>query len=117
MRRRGCRGSETVELMAVMPILVLVFLAALQLVVLARQQFQAESDARLLVRAAALCPATTSASLATIDPAAGAGARVMILSERAPLIGISVSLPPRALLPGVALPSPRASAVMRHEPC
>jgi len=122
IRPRPQRGSQTLELVAGLPLLAMALLAALQGIVLARQQLEAQTDAALLARHAALCDAAEPApTLAGIDPAAGPQATVAPAPVRWPLVGVTVRLPPRSIVPGVALAGgpwiPSGTAVFRREPC
>jgi hypothetical protein len=119
---RHQRGSQTLELVAGLPLLAMALLAALQGVVLVRQQLEAQTDAALLARHAALCDAGEPApTLAGIDPAAGPRATVAPAPVRPPLVGVTVRLAPHSIIPGLALTGgpwiPAGTAVFRLEPC
>ncbi|GAC1339406.1 MAG: hypothetical protein NVSMB29_06650 [Candidatus Dormibacteria bacterium] len=128
MSRRGRRtesGAETLELVASLPLLVLVSALILQGVVLVRQQVQAESDARQLARSAVMCGPVLSAEarLRLVDPvAADDGAAVTVKREAdTGLTRVTVSLAPQAVISGLRLGvggfTPHASVAMRDEPC
>jgi len=121
--RSGQAGAETLELVAILPLLGLVFLVAWQGVVLVRQQIEAQSDARELARRAALCArAAPTATLADVDPPARGTARTTGMAGRTQVIRVEVRLVPQTVLPGLVLDTrsplaPRAIVVMRREPC
>lgn len=121
--RAGEQGSQTVELVAALPLLGLVLLLAWQCIVLARQQIEAQADARELARRSVLCArAAPPPSLAQVD----GGAQGTVVSDSPPghpeLLRVEVRLTPTTVLPGVAFAAdstlaPRAAVVMRREPC
>jgi hypothetical protein len=121
--RAGQAGAETLELVAILPLLGLVFLVAWQGVVLVRQQIEAQSDARELARRAALCArAAPTATLADVDPPARGAALTTGMTGRTQVIRVEVRLVPQTVLPGLVLDTrsplaPRAVVVMRREPC
>lgn len=121
--RAGQMGAETLELVAVLPLLGLVLLAVWQGVVLVRQQVEAQSDARELARRAVLCArAATPAGLASVDPSARGTAQTSGASGRGEMVRVEVRLAPQLVLPGFVLDAgsplaPRAVMVMRREPC
>jgi hypothetical protein len=121
--RAGEHGSQTVELVSALPLLGLVLLLAWQCIVLARQQIEAQADARELARQTVLCSrAAPPPTLHQVDE----GAQGTVLAAAPPghpeLLRIEVRLTPATVLPGVALGAdsvlaPRAAVVMRREPC
>lgn len=120
--RAGEHGSQTVELVAALPLAGLVLLLAWQCIVLARQQIEAQADARELARKAVLCArAAPRPGLADVD--ATAGTAVIGQQPGHPdLVRVEVRLAPAAVLPGFDLGpasplAPRAVVVMRREPC
>jgi len=121
--RDGQAGAETLELVAILPLLSLVFLAIWQGVVLVRQQIEAQSDARELARRAALCArAAPTAQLGDVDPEARGTAVTAGLAGRSTVVRVEVHLAPAIVLPGFALDprsslAPRALVTMRREPC
>jgi len=118
--RDGQAGAETLELVAILPLLALVFLAIWQGVVLVRQQIEAQSDARELARRAALCArAAPTAQLGDVDPGARGSA---VTAGHTQLVRVEVHLVPAIVLPGFAVDTrsplaPRAVVTMRREPC
>ena len=116
-------GAETLELVALLPLLGFAFLVAWQGVVLARQQMQAQSDARELARRAALCArAAPTTSLAEVDPPARGSVVTTGRSGRSQVIRVEVRLVPQTVLPGLVLDTrsplaPRAVVTMHREPC
>ena len=122
-RRAGQNGAQTLELVAILPLLGLVFLVAWQGVVLVRQQIEAQADARELARRAVLCArAAPVAGLAAVDPGAGGSAVTTGAGGRGEVVRVEVRLTPRTVLPGFVLDAgsalaPRAVVVMRREPC
>ncbi|MFN2451795.1 MAG: hypothetical protein ABR541_05530 [Candidatus Dormibacteria bacterium] len=127
--RRSARATETaaetLELVAGLPLLAMVTALILQGVVLERQQVQAESDARQVVRAAAVCGPVLSAvdRLRAVDPSAvdrGATVRLDRLGDTG-LTRATVTLVPEAVVAGLSLGldglRPHASVVMHDEPC
>lgn len=119
--RAGQRGAETLELVALLPLLSLVFFVLWQGVVLMRQQAEAQSDARELARQAVLCArAATAPRLDEVD--SGAHGTVVAGSGGGQEIRVEVRLVPRVVLPGFQLDqgsalAPHAVVVMRREPC
>lgn len=117
------RGAETLELVAVLPLLVLVVLVAWQAFVLVRQQSQAQADARELARRAALCArAAPTATLGDVDPQAAGSARLAVATAGDELVRVEVRLVPQLVLPGFRLDTsstlaPHAVVVMHKEPC
>ncbi len=123
--RRGCaaeRGSQTLELVAALPLVGLILLLGWQCIVLARQQVEAQADARELARQAVLCSrAAPPPRLADIDQGATGSAVVSTPSDDH-LVSVEVRLAPASVLPDVAFPAdwplaPHAVVVMRREPC
>lgn len=120
--RAGEAGAETLELVAILPLLCLAFLVVWQGVVLIRQQMEAQSDARELARRAALCArAAPGATLASVDSAPGTAVTTG-LDGHGEEIRVEVRLVPRVVLPGFGFDGPAAWAphavvVMRREPC
>lgn len=124
--RRGCageRGSQSVELVAALPLLGLILLLAWQAIVLARQQIEAQADARELARRTVLCTrAGPPLALDDVDPGAHGTALVASPPGHAELVRVEVRLEPASVLPDVHVPgdwllAPRATVVMRREPC
>jgi hypothetical protein len=121
--RAGEHGSETLELVAVLPLIGLVLLLAWQGVVLVRQEFQAQADAHALARQAVLCArAAPPARLADVDQAAGTATVSDVSGQPGRLVRVEVRLNPSIVMPGfeAALGSalaPHAVVVMRREPC
>ena len=120
--RAGELGSQTVELVAALPLAGMVLLLAWQCIVLARQQIEAQADARELARKAVLCArAAPRPALADVDPAAGT-AVIGGQPGHADMVRVEVRLAPAAVLPGLDLGAaspvaPHAVVVMRREPC
>jgi len=120
--RAGQAGAETIELVAVLPLLGLALLVAWQGVLLVRGQIQAQSDARELARRAVLCARVAPPlGLADIDPTDGSAVTGSV-SGHAELVRVEVRLAPAPILPGLHLDpgsplAPRAVVVMRREPC
>jgi hypothetical protein len=121
--RAGERGSQSLELVAALPLLGMILLLAWQSVVLARQQIEAQSDARELARRAVLCArATAPPTLADVDSTATGTAVTGSAPDHADLVRVEVRLAPASVLPDVSLPldwplAPHAVVVMRREPC
>jgi len=119
--RSGERGAESLEFVALVPLLAFVLLLAWQGFVLLNQQSEAENDARALARAAAICSLNgPMPSLGSID-AASMGGSAQVDSSAA-TVRVRVSLAPHSLLTGVDLrsvgiPSPAATVTMWREPC
>jgi len=117
------QGSQSLELAAALPLLGLILLLVWQCIVLARQQVEAQADARELARQAVLCArAGPHPSLADVD----AGAIGSVVTGSPPghqdLVRVEVRLVPGTVLPDVRLPAdwalaPHAVVVMRREPC
>jgi hypothetical protein len=120
--REGQAGAETLELVAILPLLGLVFLVIWQGVLLVRQQVEAQSDARELARRAVLCArAVPTAGLAQVDPRPGT-AVISGMAGHGETVRVEVHLEPQTVLPGFTLDggsplAPRAVVVMRREPC
>ena len=101
----------------------MILLLVWQCIVLARQQVEAQADARELARQAVLCArAGPHPSLADVD--AGASGSVVAGSPpgHAELVRVEVRLVPASVLPDVTFPAgwplaPHAVVVMRREPC
>ena len=121
-RRRAERGVEAIELVAGLPLVGIVVLLAWQGISLARQQVEAETDARVMARQAAVCSSDPHRLRPIdVDPAMTAD-DLVVAPDGA--VRVSVSLRPRAVLdlPGFAAaldrgPWPRATVTMRREPC
>jgi hypothetical protein len=121
--RAGEQGSQSLELVAALPLVGMILLLAWQCIVLARQQIEAQADARELARQAVLCArAAPPPALADVD----SGAEGTVLSGspagHAELVRVEVRLAPASVLPGVRFPrdwplAPHAVVVMRREPC
>ncbi|HEX9123749.1 MAG TPA: TadE/TadG family type IV pilus assembly protein [Actinomycetota bacterium] len=121
----GCRGSATVEFALVMPVLLLVCLALVQVGVFARDQLLVVQASRAGARQAAVDPddASVRAAAAMAAPGLEAG-RLEIVVERAGGRGEPVRVtvgyvdPVRVPLAGLLFPSEAhlaAEAVMRQE--
>jgi len=121
--RAGQRGSQSVELVAALPLLGLAVMLAWQCIVLARQQIEAQSDARELARQAVLCSrAAPPPTLAGVDPGAAGTVSIGAVPGPGDLVRVEVRLAPESVLPGVdggpgSAVAPRAAVVMRREPC
>ncbi len=122
MRRpaRGEGGAESLEFLGAVPFAVIVALVLWQILVVVEQQAEAATDARVLVRDAALCDATRHPGLRDID--AGAAGGTATLTTAGGYVTVTVTLPPQAILPGADLNRlgvvpPSATVSMRHEPC
>jgi hypothetical protein len=121
--RAGEHGSETLELVAALPLLGLVLLLAWQGVVLVRQEIQAQADARELARQTVLCArAAPPARLADVDPKTSGTVSAAAVPGHRELVRIEVRLTPTTVLPGFTLGTesalaPHAVVVMRREPC
>ena len=117
--RAGQRGAETLELVAILPLLGLTLLLAWQAVVLVRQQAQAQADARELARRAVLCArAAPPLTLADVDASPGS-AWTATVPGHDDLVRVDVRLEPATVVPDFPLHGmvPHASVVMRREPC
>lgn len=120
--RAGEQGSQSVELVAVLPLAGMILVLAWQCIVLARQQIEAEADARELARQSVLCArAAPRPVLSDVDPAPGTAA-IGPQPGHADMVRVEVRLAPTAVVPGFALGpgSPvalHAVVVMRREPC
>jgi hypothetical protein len=121
--RAGEHGSQTVELVAVLPLFGFVLLFAWQCILLARQQIEAQADARELARQAVICArAAPPLTLADVDKQATGTVVTAAPPGHPELTSVEVRLAPVVVLPGVALGSdtpvaPRAVVTMRREPC
>lgn len=118
-RRRGEGGVESLELLALLPLMTMIVLAAWQGIVIARLHAEAEADARTLVRVAVLCPQGPVPDILVVDHGAK-GAQVTVDRRGAPLVGVTVGLPVPSVVQGVdlsALGPIVATVVMRQEPC
>ena len=85
-----------------------------------RQYDEAQADAQVMARTAAICDATP-VSLHTVDVNAGAGAAASVTSNGG-YVTASVVLQPYSVfsqigLRGLGFPAPSSRVVMRHEPC
>jgi len=110
---------QSLELVALLPILTLIILAAWQGIVVARLGAEADADARTLARITVLCPTPKPPTLSSVDPAAKAG-QVDVGRMPESLIAITVSLPIPAVIPGLDLRRwgpVRSTVTMRQEPC
>jgi hypothetical protein len=120
--RAGEHGSQSVELVAALPLAGMVLLLAWQCIVLARQQIEAQGDARELARKAVLCArAAPQPTLADVDGATGT-AVIGTQPGHEEMVRVEVRLAPTAVLPGLDLGpaspvAPHAVVVMRREPC
>lgn len=121
-RSAGQAGTETVELVAALPLLGLALLVAWQAILLVRGQIQAQADARELARRAVLCArAAAPPVLADVDPSDGT-AVVSRTGSGGGAVRVEVRLAPAQVLPGLHLDTssplaPRAVVVMHREPC
>jgi len=91
-----------------------------QVLVLARQQAEAEADARALARQAAICHDGGEPDPAPVDQALRPGD--VTVSRVAAGVVVSVRLSPETIVPGLPGGSdsrlaPRATVAMRSEPC
>lgn len=119
MRRVGERGSESLEFMAILPLLLIVAALLWQGMVLIGEQSEAEADARALARATALCQRPMP-QLGDVDDQAGTGAVAARDDDpSASLVGWTVKLPLRSVVKDVNLGiGPIAATVhFRQEPC
>ncbi len=120
--RAAERGSQTLELVAALPLVGLILLLGWQSIVLARQQVEAQADARELARQAVLCSrAAPPPRLGDVDQGASGNA-VISTSADNHLVSVEVRLAPASVLPDVSFPAdwplaPHAAVVMRREPC
>lgn len=109
--------------MAGLPLIGVVLLVLLQIFVTLQQRAEAEADARVLVRAAVVCPRVPMPDLSSVDPAAGTGGGTAILeSRRGNLMAVRVELPLRSVAAGIdpsawGVPRPVSTVTMRSEPC
>jgi hypothetical protein len=116
-------GAETLELVAVLPLLGLVLMVAWQAILLVRGQIQAQADARELARRAVLCSrAAPPLRLADVDPQGGGTAQLAALPGHPDMLRVEVRLGLPAPVPGMSLDAastlaPHAVVVMRREPC
>ena len=125
--RTGQVGAEALELVAILPLLGLVFFVLWQGVVLMRQQAEAQSDARELARRAVLC--ARAAPVPTLDQVDRGAAGTVVTrgggggsGPDGQQVRVEVRLAPRVVLPGFRLDqgsalAPHAVVVMRREPC
>lgn len=120
--RAGGHGSQSVELVAALPLVGMVLLLAWQCIVLARQQIEAQADARELARTAVLCArAAPRPALGDVDATRGT-AVIGSQPGHADMVRVEVRLAPTVVLPGFDLGAasplaPHAVVVMRREPC
>jgi hypothetical protein len=116
-RRRGGRGSATVELAAAIPLLVAVTLAMVGVIVVARDHVLAQGAAREGAREAALSgDRARAAAAARAALPRGRGVRVSVTPQPPGLVRVEVVVIAR-VLPGMAtLVTVRASAVAAVEP-
>jgi hypothetical protein len=121
--RAAERGSQTLELVAALPLLGMLLLLGWQCIVLARQQVEAQADARELARQAVLCArAAPPPRLGDVDQGVAGTATVGSPPGHPLLVRVEVRLAPASVLPDVSFPAdwplaPHAVVVMRHEPC
>lgn len=87
-RRRRERGQAAVELVLVLPLLLLVALAALQVAVVARDQVLVVHAAREAARQAALGASDQAATAAAASATGLDPARLRVLTERADREGV-----------------------------
>ena len=85
-----------------------------------RQYGEAQSDAQVMARSAAICGASRL-TLTSVDATAGGGATGTVTTG-GDYVTASVVLPPYSVFAGVNLhdigfPNPSSRVVMRHEPC
>ena len=114
------RGSAAVEFALVLPAVVLVLVATLQVVVVARTQLELQHAAKVGVRRAATAPdpsAAVQATTAALDPAMAEAARIEV--RRPSVVGrparVTVTVPVRLVGLGGARVRLRATAVMEVE--
>lgn len=113
------RGSETVELVAALPLLGFCVLIALQGVTLAREKAEAEADARAAARQLAACGAPAILDYGAIDPNTGAG-NYQVGGGDATTVTVTVTLGAVKVLPLPGSPTftqlaPQARVSMRRE--
>jgi hypothetical protein len=117
---RRQRGAQAVELMAILPLVVLLVACGAQALILVRQQAEAESDARVLVRQAVVCHDGGWPVPAAVDPALRLG-DVSFQRDRDSIV-VAVRLAPATIIPGISAGTdssfaPRATVAMLREPC
>ncbi|HEY2959118.1 MAG TPA: TadE family type IV pilus minor pilin [Actinomycetota bacterium] len=116
LRRRDGRGSATVELAAAIPLLVVVTLAMVGVIVVARDAVLAQGAAREGAREAALGgDQARAAAAARAAVPAGRTVRVSVTPLPSGLVRVRVVLAAR-VLPGAAAVTVRAAAVAAVEP-
>ena len=106
--------------MAILPLVILLVACGAQALILVRQQAEAESDARVLARQEALCHDGGSPAASEVDPALGPDD--VSIQKGPDAVVVDVRLAPATIIPGLSAGTdsrfaPRASAVMRREPC
>jgi hypothetical protein len=116
-RRRGGRGSATVELAAAIPLLVAVTLAMVGVIVVARDHVLAQGAAREGAREAALSgDRVRAAAAARAAVPAGRAVRVSVTPLAPGLVRVEVVLVARVLPGAAAAVTVRAAAVAAVEP-
>jgi Flp pilus assembly protein TadG len=116
LRRRDGRGSATVELAAAIPLLVVVTLAMVGVIVVARDAVLAQGAAREGAREAALGgDQARAAAAARAAVPAGRSVRVSVTPLPSGLVRVRVVLAAR-VMPGAAAVTVRAAAVAAVEP-
>jgi Flp pilus assembly protein TadG len=116
LRRRDGRGSATVELAAAIPLLVVVTLAMVGVIVVARDAVLAQGAAREGAREAALGgDQARAAAAARAAVPAGRSVRVSVTPLPSGLVRVRVVLAAR-VLPGAAAVTVWAAAVAAVEP-
>lgn len=113
-------GAESLEFLGLLPLLMLVILLGWQGLATLRQYGEAQADAQVLARSAAICDAAPL-RLGTVDAAAGPGATATVTTG-GDYVTASVVLQPYSVFTGINLrdvgfPVPSSRVVMRHEPC
>jgi hypothetical protein len=119
VRHGPAAGAQAVELMAILPLVVLLVACGAQVLVLARQQAEAEADARVLARQAAICH-DVDPDPAAVDRALRPGD--VTVTRLVASVVVSVRLSPQTIVPGLPGGSdsrlaPGATVAMRREPC
>ena len=120
-RRRGPQGAETLEFLAVLPLMWLAATGAWQGVALAQQQIEAQSDARAIVREAAICNGGQDPReiLSVVDPSSR-DVHADVPVRKGGYVTEHVSIAPDLIFPGLTVSMiqpilPSASATMREE--
>lgn len=106
--------------MAVLPLIVLLAACGAQVLILVRQQAEAESDARVLAREAVVCHDGGWPLPSAIDAALGPGDATFRRDGDSVVVDVRVA--PATIIPGLTVGGdsrlvPRATVAMRSEPC